>query len=166
MVFGFNDERPLKRAKKRRLSRTAEDLPDFFAFPSPADQTTASQPFRDNVKSFLSCHARLTLPPSLFPSLLTWRVTLRLEDPDLLPSVVVLDVVEEDVTSSRRSVYCDHCRVVGESTHRLSFWLPEEIRALFFRQIFRGFWKKKIFIFLKAETKKSAIYFRGLIYFG
>lgn len=121
MVMGYNDDKPLKRTfKKRRLSRTGGDLPDFFSFPSSADQSTASQPFRVSVRSFLSRHAHLTLPPSLFPSLLTWRVALRLEDPDLSPSVVVLDVVEEDVTRSKRSVYCDHCRVVGESTHRLS----------------------------------------------
>lgn len=112
MVLGVRDDVPLKRAVKKR--RISIDLPDFFEFPPRGDLTTASQPFRDCVKAFLSRHARLTLPPSLFPSLLAWRVDFH------SPVAVALHVVEEDVTTSRRPVYCDHCRVVGKSINPLS----------------------------------------------
>ncbi|KAL5538969.1 hypothetical protein UlMin_043307 [Ulmus minor] len=107
MVLGVNHDR---KPKKRRLSRSLEEhLPDFFGFPPPSD---GAQPFRKCIKEFLGRHARLTLPPSLFPTLMAWRIALRL---DL--STVSVDVVEEDVTTSRRPVYCDHCRVVGWSGH-------------------------------------------------
>ncbi|CAN0891029.1 PHD finger protein At1g33420 [Linum grandiflorum] len=126
MVMSSN--RPLKRARRNRITA---DLHDFLTFPasesdhkssSPAAAVgAAAGPFRDTVKAFLSNHARLTFPPSLFPSLLTWQIVFRVGDlvdgPDLSPLVVALDIVEEDVTRSPRSVYCNQCRVVGWSSH-------------------------------------------------
>lgn len=112
--------KPLKRMKRR----VTADLYDFLAFPSEGDEL--SGPFRTNVRSFLSRHARLPPPSSLFsptafPHLLTWQILFRvggLSDGELSHphpgAVVALDVVEEEVTRSR-SVYCDQCRVVGES---------------------------------------------------
>ncbi|XP_019083215.1 PREDICTED: PHD finger protein At1g33420-like [Camelina sativa] len=55
---------------------------------------------------------------------MTWQIMLRPGDSpdgasDLSSRVISLDVVEEDVTRSSRSVYCDHCRVVGWSSHPL-----------------------------------------------
>ncbi|KAL6228445.1 hypothetical protein ACLB2K_002395 [Fragaria x ananassa] len=105
------NERPTKRARRR----VSADLPDLFTFPPPPPPSPDSpEAFRDNVRGFLGRHARVTLPSSsLFPSLLTWQIALRVD-----PSVVLpLDIVEEDVTRSRRSVYCDQCRVVGWSGH-------------------------------------------------
>lgn len=127
--------RPLKRAKKR----VTADLYDLLTFPAGAG-IGYDGPFRTNVRSFLSRHARLPPPssvlsPAAAPHLLTWRVSFRIGGPktaeepgeedtdrkvdDDSPSafVVDLDVVEEDVARSR-SVYCDQCRVVGESTQR------------------------------------------------
>ena len=40
-----------------------------------------------------------------------------LDGPDISSVVLALDIVEEDVTRSSRSVYCNQCRVVGESAH-------------------------------------------------
>ncbi|KAF5457037.1 hypothetical protein F2P56_021175 [Juglans regia] len=113
------NERPLKRMKRRIFA----DLNDFFSFPAAEESESTvgvhhhQQPFRDSVRAFLEKHARLMLTPSVLPCLLTWQVLLRVTDcPD--PVVVVLYVVEEDVTgSTRRSVYCDQCRVVGWSGH-------------------------------------------------
>lgn len=119
------NERPTKRARRR----VTADLPDLFTFPPPP-QSPDDGPFRDNVRDFLGRHARVTLPSSsLFPSLLTWQIALRV-GPPVDPAVVVLplDIVEEDVTRSRRSVYCDQCRVVGESNHRL----PKSLFFFFF----------------------------------
>lgn len=111
------NERPTKRARRR----VTADLPDLFTFPP---QSPDDGPFRDKVRDFLGRHARVTLPSSsLFPSLLTWQIALRVGSPvDAAVVVLPLDVVEEDVTRSRRSVYCDQCRVVGESNHRLLFF--------------------------------------------
>ncbi|KAK9941519.1 hypothetical protein M0R45_007224 [Rubus argutus] len=108
------NERPTKRARRR----VTADLPDLFTFPPPP-QSPDDGPFRDNVRDFLGRHARVTLPSSsLFPSLLTWQIALRVGPPvDAAVVVLPLDVVEEDVTRSRRSVYCDQCRVVGWSGH-------------------------------------------------
>lgn len=122
MVLGVKDEMSLKRVKKRKLSK---DLPDFFEFPSRGGSGIASQPFRDCIKAFLSHHARLTHLPSLFPTLLAWRLDLR------SPFPVALHIVEEDVTTSRRSVYCDHCRVVGEHTPTLSYPAPHHVFFFF-----------------------------------
>ncbi|PRQ22369.1 putative chromatin regulator PHD family [Rosa chinensis] len=100
-----------ERAAKRARRKVAADLPDLFTFPPPPESPEA---FRDNVRGFLGRHARVTLPSSsLFPSLLTWQIALRVDPAVVLP----LDIVEEDVTRSRRSVYCDQCRVVGWSGH-------------------------------------------------
>ncbi|XP_042495195.1 PHD finger protein At1g33420-like [Macadamia integrifolia] len=114
--------RPLKRMKRR----VTADLYDFLAFPaSSGDELSAGvgypdEPFRLNIRSFLSKHAQLPPPSSLFPHLLTWQIVFRIGDlvdgPNSSPAVVALDVVEEDVTRSR-SVYCDQCRVVGWSGH-------------------------------------------------
>ncbi|XP_043720476.1 PHD finger protein At1g33420-like [Telopea speciosissima] len=116
------DGRPLKRIKRR----VTADLYDFLNFPAYSKDEPSSGvnhpdgPFRLNVRSFLSKHAQLPPPSSLFPHLLTWQILFRIgelvEGPDSSPTVVALDVVEEDVTRSR-SVYCDQCRVGGWSGH-------------------------------------------------
>lgn len=120
--------RPLKRMKRR----VTADLHDFFTFPSAgtgtgAGPSGATGPFRTNVRDFLSKHALLPPPSSLFPHLLVWQVLFRAGDltngPD---SVVYLDIVEEDVARSR-SVYCDQCRVVGELTRRDLFRLTDSV---------------------------------------
>ncbi|KAJ4839485.1 hypothetical protein Tsubulata_030722 [Turnera subulata] len=111
--------RPLKRMKRR----VTADLYDLLTFP-PADQSPPSPPlpFRSRVRSFLSKHANMPPPSSLFPHLLTFQISFRVGDVseptigDPGPSVVCLDIVEEDVARSR-SVYCDQCRVVGWSGH-------------------------------------------------
>ncbi|KAM5550172.1 PHD finger protein [Rosa sericea] len=101
-----------ERATKRARRKAAADLPDLFTFPPTPPESPEA--FRDNVRGFLGRHARVTLPSSsLFPSLLTWQIALRVDPAVVLP----LDIVEEDVTRSRRSVYCDQCRVVGWSGH-------------------------------------------------
>ncbi|KAJ1417001.1 Zinc finger, PHD-type [Sesbania bispinosa] len=112
------NERPLKRMKRR----VTADLYDFLTFPADIDDRfSADVPFRSSVHRFLSNHARLTIPPSLFPSLMTWQILFRVgslvDGSDLSPSMVAVDIVEEDVTRSRSSVYCDQCRVVGWSGH-------------------------------------------------
>ena len=103
--------------------RVTVDLHDFLTFPSAVDGISVELdgPFRSNVRSFLSKHARMPsmFAPALFPHLMTWQIAFRIgesngQDATIEP-VVALDVVEEDVTASR-SVYCDHCRVVGESS--------------------------------------------------
>lgn len=109
--------RPMKRMKRR----VTADLYDFLTFPSPSDGVSShagsgAGPFRTNVRAFLSMHALLPPPSSLFPHLLTWQILFRVGDltesgGDSSPAVVYLDIVEEDVARSR-SVYCDHCRVV------------------------------------------------------
>ncbi|KAF3974373.1 hypothetical protein ACB098_04G055700 [Castanea mollissima] len=112
--------RPLKRMKRR----VTADLHDFLNFPSLSSmegkEGAFGGPFRTRVKEFLTKHALLPPPSSLFPHLLTWQMLFRVGDvtegPDSLPDVVYLDVVEEDVARSR-SVYCDQCRVVGWSGH-------------------------------------------------
>ncbi|XP_020214399.1 PHD finger protein At1g33420 [Cajanus cajan] len=110
------NERPSKRMKRR----VTADLYDFLTFPAAADASSC-EPFRNCVQRFLSDNARITFPPSLFPSLMTWQILFRVGDlvegPDLSPAMVTLDIVEEDVTRSRTSVYCDQCRVVGWSGH-------------------------------------------------
>ncbi|CAH2035201.1 unnamed protein product [Thlaspi arvense] len=79
-------------------------------------------PFRDGVRSFFSTHARVTFPAStLFSSLMMWKTLLRHGDstdgPDLSSRLLSLEIVEEDVTRSSRSIYCDHCQVVGWSSN-------------------------------------------------
>ncbi|KAM7253145.1 hypothetical protein ACFE04_025763 [Oxalis oulophora] len=112
--------RSLKRMKRNSNRVTADHhsshlyyYHDFFTFPS----TATVDPFRVAVQTFLSDHARVTCAPSLFPSLMTWQVVFRLGD--LTDGgVVVLDIVEEDVTrSTSGSVYCDQCRVVDTHIH-------------------------------------------------
>ncbi|PQP95468.1 PHD finger protein [Prunus yedoensis var. nudiflora] len=115
------NERPPKRMKRRITA----DLNDFFTFPSESVSANHVGPFRTCVRDFISKHALLPPPSSLFPHLMTWQVLFRvgdLHDPHASSSsstdaaVVCLDIVEEDVARSR-SVYCDHCRVVGWSGH-------------------------------------------------
>ncbi|OIV90702.1 hypothetical protein TanjilG_15088 [Lupinus angustifolius] len=104
--------------------RVTADFYDFLSFPSPSLVTTenfAGEPFRTNVRSFLTKHALLPPPSALFPHLMTWQILFRIGDltdgfPESVPAVVCLDVVEEDVARSR-SVYCDQCRVFGWSGH-------------------------------------------------
>ncbi|KAH6833828.1 hypothetical protein C2S53_009837 [Perilla frutescens var. hirtella] len=113
--------RPTKRLVKRRVTA---DLSDFLTFPSAGDleSPAAAKPFRTAVGAFLTKHALLPPPSSLFPHLLTWKILFRVGDlagDDGGPAVVCLDVVEEDVARSR-SVYCDQCRVVGWSSNPVS----------------------------------------------
>ncbi|GFQ04305.1 phd finger protein at1g33420 [Phtheirospermum japonicum] len=114
--------RPMKRLVKRRVTA---DLSDFLAFPTASDMASAAaaaRPFRTAVRSFLTKHALLPPPSSLFPHLLIWQILFRVGDiagDDGGPAVVCLDVVEEDVVRSR-SVYCDQCRVVGWSSNPVS----------------------------------------------
>ncbi|KAK4720474.1 hypothetical protein R3W88_010707 [Solanum pinnatisectum] len=112
--------RPMKRLKRR----VTADLNDFLTFPDDGN-TAGTGPFRTTVKEFLSKHALLPPPSSLFPHLLTWQILFRVGDltdgdgngnGDSYPSVVCLDVIEEDVARCR-SVYCDQCRVVGWSSN-------------------------------------------------
>ena len=118
------NERPLKRLKRR----FSDDIYDFFTFPAAGGSISGDftvggdgEPFWKMVPRFITTYASLTYPPSLFSSLMTWHVTLTIvggaERPDLSPATVNLDVVEEDVTRSKSSVYCDQCRVIGELTH-------------------------------------------------
>ncbi|XP_050382595.1 PHD finger protein At1g33420-like [Argentina anserina] len=118
------NERPLKRMKRRITA----DLNDFFTSPSSSSTSSPEPtgPFRTAVREFLSNHALVPPPSSLFPHLMTWQVHFRVGDaadqlaadgPDAFaPPVVCLDIVEEDVARSR-NVYCDQCRVVGWSGH-------------------------------------------------
>lgn len=116
--------RPLKRMKRR----VTADLHDFLTFPSIDGSGSGSgptEPFRVNIRTFLSHHALLPPPSSLFPHLLTWQILFRVGDVNdgtelSTPVTVCLDVVEEDVARSR-SVYCDQCRVVGELARSESF---------------------------------------------
>ena len=106
------------RSLKRMKRRVTAELYDFLNFPVPeSGDRLSGGPFRSNVKAFLARHALLPSPSSLLPHLVTWQVRFRVGDSvdDSVPGVFVsLDVVEEDVARSR-SVYCDQCRVVGES---------------------------------------------------
>ncbi|KAL5703975.1 hypothetical protein ACHQM5_022461 [Ranunculus cassubicifolius] len=113
------NERPLKRIKLR----VTADLNDFLTFPEPCSSTQFLGPFRLNIRSFLSKHGYLPPPSSLFPRLLVWQIMFRIgelsNDLSSISSpekIVTLDVIEEDVQSSR-SVYCDQCRVIGWSGH-------------------------------------------------
>ncbi|KAJ8563148.1 hypothetical protein K7X08_031600 [Anisodus acutangulus] len=103
---------------KRMKRRVTADLKDFLTFPD--GNIAGSGPFRTTVKAFLSKHALLPPPSSLFPHLLSWQILFRvgnlMDGDDSSPSVVCLDVIEEDVARCR-SVYCDQCRVVGWSSH-------------------------------------------------
>lgn len=113
--------RPTKRLVKRRITA---DLSDFLTFPTAGDLSSpaAAKPFRAAVGAFLTKHAILPPPSSLFPHLLTWQILFRIGDlaeDDGGPAVVCLHVVEEDVARSR-SVYCDQCRVVGWSSNPVS----------------------------------------------
>ncbi|XP_008802928.2 PHD finger protein At1g33420-like [Phoenix dactylifera] len=113
------NRRPVKRAKRR----VTADLCDFLNFPAPGDGISdgLDGPFRVSVREFLVRHARLPPPSSILlpsavasPHLIPWRITLRVGD--LEGAVVELNVVEEDVLRSK-SIYCDHCRIVGWSGH-------------------------------------------------
>nr|XP_010927813.1 PHD finger protein At1g33420 [Elaeis guineensis] len=116
--------RPLKRAKRR----VTADMCDFLTFPAAGDGICddLDGPFRVNVREFLVGHARLSPPSSILlpsavasPHLIPWRIMFRVGDPaegELPRAFVELDVVEEDVLRSK-SIYCDHCRVVGWSGH-------------------------------------------------
>uniref|UniRef100_A0A2P2K1H9 PHD finger family protein n=3 Tax=Rhizophora mucronata TaxID=61149 RepID=A0A2P2K1H9_RHIMU len=111
-------ERPLKRPRRKRVTA---DLHDFRTFPA-AGESDSGQPFRESVKIFLNRQARVMYPPSVLQSLTAWQMVFQVGDPvgdlsDLSPLVVPMDVVEEDVTRSSRSVYCTQCRVVGWSGH-------------------------------------------------
>lgn len=128
MVENHGITRPLKRGRRSNTITAGADLSDFFSFPSPSVAASASgKPFRDGVRSFLSANARLTtaFAPTVLPCLVTWQILFRFGgfDPDAndpSPIVVSLYVIEEDVTRSSRSVYCDQCRVVGELTRFLN----------------------------------------------
>lgn len=136
--------RPLKRMKRR----VTADLYDFFTFPSAVTGAGAVAarpvPFRTNVRDFLSKHALVPPPSSLFPHLMVWQVLFRAGDlTDGPDSVVYLDIIEEDVARSR-SVCCDQCRVVGELTRRVLFRLTDSLSSLmlhfFFSCLLRVLW--------------------------
>ncbi|XXG40495.1 hypothetical protein AAC387_Pa01g1198 [Persea americana] len=99
-------------------------LHDFLTFPSAGDGISVKLDglFRSNVRSFLSKHARMPsmFVPALFPH--TWQIAFRIGESNgvTIEPVVVLDVVEEDVITSR-FVYCDYYRVVGESSRLFLF---------------------------------------------
>ncbi|XP_017985425.1 PREDICTED: PHD finger protein At1g33420 [Theobroma cacao] len=107
---------PVKRMKRR----VTADLYDFLTFPSSASGSSVAMPFRANIRSFLTKHALMPPPTSLFPHLMTWQILFRVgnatDGSDSSSTMVCLDVVEEDVARSR-SIYCDQCRVVGWSGH-------------------------------------------------
>lgn len=105
------------RSIKRMKRRVTADLSNFLTFPSAGDGSAG--PFRNSVRTFLSSHATLPPPASLFPDLLTWQILLRVGDltserTESSPTIICLDVVEEDVSRSV-AAYCDQCRVVGWS---------------------------------------------------
>lgn len=94
------DGRPLKRARLRKEADVILPLP-------AGDQGADGDSFRRCVRSLIARHARVAPMPGL-PQLRTWRIAFR------IGAAVDLEVVEEDVAKSRR-IYCDHCRIVGES---------------------------------------------------
>ncbi|KAL9269842.1 PHD finger protein-like protein [Drosera capensis] len=98
--------------------RVTADLPDIHTFPSSSTSSSSirAAPFRVRVIEFLRKHAASPPPSSLSPKLMCLQVLLRIGEAE--DQVVVgLDVVEEEVARSSRSVYCDQCRVVGWSGH-------------------------------------------------
>ncbi|KAG9132704.1 hypothetical protein Leryth_020913 [Lithospermum erythrorhizon] len=104
----LNRNASMKRVKRRRVTA---DLYDFLTFPA-AEEAVA--PFRVAVKEFLSKHATLPPPCTLFPHLLTWQMLFRVDE--VGEEFVCVDVVEEDVSRSK-NLYCDQCRVVGWSNN-------------------------------------------------
>lgn len=108
--MALTEIRPFKRAKRGCTS----DLCDFLSFPyvSGGDYF-AGEPFWLAIESFLKQYGRLRFPLSRFPSLVTWQILFQVGDQADGANIMSLDVVEEDVASSR-SVYCDQCRVVGK----------------------------------------------------
>ncbi|KAM0861455.1 hypothetical protein ACQ4PT_045883 [Festuca glaucescens] len=112
--------RPTKLARRTRV--TAEPyLLDMRAFPGPKERAGAAT-FRANVRGFLALHASPAPAPAeweqeavLGDAGAMWQVGFRV-DGEGEASVVVMDVVEEDVPRARR-VHCDHCTVAGWSRH-------------------------------------------------
>ncbi|XP_037429476.1 PHD finger protein At1g33420-like [Triticum dicoccoides] len=112
--------RPTKRARRGRV--LAEPcLLDLRAFPGRKERAAAAS-FRANVRGFLSRHASPAPPPAeweqggvLGDAGAVWQVGFRVGE-EGEASVVVMDVVEEDVPRARR-VHCDHCTVAGWSRH-------------------------------------------------
>lgn len=117
------------RLLKRMKRQVTAELHDFLTFPRlESGDRLAGAPFRSNDKAFLVRHALSPPLSSLLPHLVTWQVLLRVGDSadsfvNSSSPVVCVDVVEEEVAKCR-SVYCDQCRVVGESTQlvRVSFY--------------------------------------------
>lgn len=136
-----------RQALKRAKGRLTADLCDFLTFPADGDGISdgIEGPFRVSVREFLVRHARLPPPSSILlpsavasPHLIPWRITFRVGD--LEDAVVQLNVVEEDVLRSK-SIYCDHCRIVGENREIiLSFFYSQFYtfthRLFFYRCIF------------------------------
>lgn len=123
------NRRPMNQRPLKRRRRVTAESHDFFTFPTAGDRVSGA-PFRTAVRCFLSRYATPAFPVnSVVPSLVTWQLLCRAGDGD--SSGVVVYVVEEDVTRSCRSVYCDQCRVVGESTR---FQLSSRIFLFFFSQ--------------------------------
>lgn len=104
------------RGRKRKQRTTTEAVPDadaamdFTKFPTAQPQPHTAASFRDRLKEFLSTNAVPTASETM-----TWQVPLRHFLSDGSPVAVPLFIVEEDVTVSDGSVYCDHCRVIGQS---------------------------------------------------
>ncbi|KAI4320130.1 hypothetical protein MLD38_033641 [Melastoma candidum] len=109
MVLNDSDAgRPSKRAR----GRITADRLDVLSFSTDHNLHSPVDPFHKKVGAFLSRFGRLSFPPSVLSSVVVWELISSIGD----SSVVLLRVVEEDVTRSS-SVYCDQCRVVGWSGH-------------------------------------------------
>ncbi|XP_031473249.1 PHD finger protein At1g33420 isoform X2 [Nymphaea colorata] len=113
-----NNPRPCKRLKRR----VTAELFDLRGFPPPGfADLYGPAPFRTSIRSFLSRFVGSPqTPASLLPSpnLRAWQIVFQVGGGEIDggAAAVTLNVVEEDVSLSR-SVYCDHCRVVGWSSH-------------------------------------------------
>ncbi|XP_042373680.1 PHD finger protein At1g33420-like [Zingiber officinale] len=105
------DGRPLKRARQRAAEDGLQALP--VGGSGGGEHASADGPFRLSVRSFIARHARVA-PPLVVPWIRTWRIPFQLVATDASGTVVDLDVVEEDVSRSKR-VYCDYCRIIGWS---------------------------------------------------
>ncbi|CAN6475385.1 unnamed protein product [Victoria cruziana] len=113
-----NSPRPCKRLKRR----VTAELFDLRCFPPTGfADLYGPAPFRTSIQSFLSRFVGYPqAPASVLPSpnLRAWKIVFQVGGGEVErgAAAVTLNVVEEDVLMSR-SVYCDHCRVVGWSSH-------------------------------------------------
>uniref|UniRef100_A0A8I6WZ14 Zinc finger PHD-type domain-containing protein n=2 Tax=Hordeum vulgare subsp. vulgare TaxID=112509 RepID=A0A8I6WZ14_HORVV len=110
--------RPTKRARRGRVL-AEPGLLDLRAFPGRKERAGPAS-FRAGVRGFLSRHAAPAAEweqgAVLGDAGAVWQVGFRVGGEEGEASVVVMDVVEEDVPRARR-VHCDHCTVAGWSRH-------------------------------------------------